>query len=67
MAVDQHTIERIVRLETTVEDHERQLEASRKERVTLLEKVNAIDAKLDKQMSFVGGIVFVLSALWGLS
>jgi hypothetical protein len=34
--------------------------------VRVAEKVDLILQRMEKQQSFIGGVVFVLSALWGL-
>jgi len=52
-------IERLAKLET-------RMAALEGDSVQVAEKVDLILQRLDKQQSFVGGVVFVLSALWGL-
>jgi hypothetical protein len=52
-------IERLAKLET-------RLSALEGDSVQVSGKVDLILQRLDKQQSFVGGVVFVLSAIWGL-
>lgn len=52
-------IERLAKLET-------RMAALEGDSVQVSEKVDLILQRLDKQQSFVGGVVFVLSAIWGL-
>jgi hypothetical protein len=60
--------ERMARLEARVEAFEKLTIAfmaeSSKDRKALHETLHAISAKLDSQRTFVGGVIFTLSAIW---
>jgi DNA anti-recombination protein RmuC len=59
-------IERLAKLETRVSALEGDIVQVGERIDNVSTKVDQVLARLDKQQSFVGGVVFVLSALWGL-
>jgi hypothetical protein len=56
---DLEIVERLAKLET-------RMSALEGDSVRVAEKVDLILQRMEKQQSFIGGVVFVLSALWGL-
>jgi len=56
---DLEIVERLAKLET-------RMEALEGDSIKVAEKVDLILQRMEKQQSFIGGVVFVLSALWGL-
>jgi hypothetical protein len=56
---DLEIVERLAKLET-------RMEALEGDSIKVAEKVDLVLQRMEKQQSFIGGVVFVLSAMWGL-
>ena len=56
---DLEIVERLAKLET-------RMEALEGDSIKVAEKVDLVLQRMEKQQSFIGGVVFVLSAIWGL-
>lgn len=59
-------VERLAKLETRVSALEGDIVQVGERIDAVSQKADLILGRLDKQQSFVGGVMFVLSAIWGL-